>query len=392
MNRVRYIDTFSTDNNHEIFNASLLVMCSKVFDRVIYVAGKSSSKNVLPLAKRETALTHITYRSIYVVSGYSRFSLILRYMIGILMSIKAILYSSSDEIIIFNYNNLFAVPVLNRLNKILKRKILIFCHGELELLTPRYNGGGIFSKSLQKVAVHFFQKSSRQIAKGLYFAVMGDEILSNLKKILPLQVASKFITIDHSYIFSYHTAQSSLSERIHIGCVGAMSINKGLLSTFELARCLKSNQISNISLSIVGCIPGKYVNKCRELNIRISENPEISLSREEFDMKIETLDYILYLYPSHLYKVTASGAIYDAINKNKPVIAFNNSYFNYLSRKFGAFGYLVNSVEDILNLLLSLKSNPPVKINFSALKSKLSPSSISAQLKEQLINIDFLNK
>ena len=51
MRKAVYIDTFSYTTTHEMFNASLLSMCSIVFDNVTYLAGKDSSNNVTRIAE-----------------------------------------------------------------------------------------------------------------------------------------------------------------------------------------------------------------------------------------------------------------------------------------------------------------------------------------------------
>ena len=52
MRKAVYIDTFSYTTTHEMFNASLLSMCSIVFDNVTYLAGKDSSNNVTRIAEK----------------------------------------------------------------------------------------------------------------------------------------------------------------------------------------------------------------------------------------------------------------------------------------------------------------------------------------------------
>ena len=39
------------------------------------------------------------------------------------------------------------------------------------------------------------------------------------------------------------------------------------------------------------------------------------------DNEISKLDYVIFLYPEGSYKYTASGALFDAINQEKQILA-----------------------------------------------------------------------
>lgn len=87
------------------------------------------------------------------------------------------------------------------------------------------------------------------------------------------------------------------------------------------------------------------------------------LSREEFEKQIEQLDYILYLYPINSYKLTASGAIMDALKLQKPIISLENDFFNELLKDH-AIGYLKKSVEDLAEIIKRIITQTAEK-NFS---------------------------
>ena len=96
-------------------------------------------------------------------------------------------------------------------------------------------------------------------------------------------------------------------------------------------------------------------------------------SRESFDKHVSELDYILFFYPVDSYRLTASGAIYDAIMQEIPIISIKNEYFTYLFDKYGRFGYLFDNVDNIFSFIKSGLKRGNDFFNFLDIKQKISP-------------------
>jgi hypothetical protein len=93
-----------------------------------------------------------------------------------------------------------------------------------------------------------------------------------------------------------------------------------------------------------------------------------------------------------MYKYLASGAVFDAINAEKPIIALRNDYFEYLFSKFGAFGYLADSIDDMADIIRGLLSGKKLEtFAFGEIKERLSPPAISCQFRLVLKENEFLN-
>ena len=102
---------------------------------------------------------------------------------------------------------------------------------------------------------------------------------------------------------------------------------------------------------------------------------------------------ILYLYPTSSYKLTASGAILDAIKLKKPIICLNNDYFKYIMQN-DAIGYMANNIYEIADTIKQLINTPQNRKDFSLqfqkLSEKISITYNTELLKNELINHQIL--
>lgn len=381
MRKAVYIDTFSYTTTHEMFNASLLSMCSIVFDNVTYLAGKDSSNNVTRIAEKHLR-NNVDRRYCFVWKGNGRWNFLMRFVTGALQNFRFLLVSSKDVTLIFNYNNLFALRLLNWLNKYARRNVLVFCHGELEALSSDINKAGLLSRLLNKLAKNFFLSHRTTISPGLRFVVMGPKLKENLGYILTSEQMERFVCVDHSYIFrSALPAISKPDNKLHIGTIGVMNKAKGINKYVDLYRLLPESAKNRFAFSIVGNIQTE--SSILEDTDICYETGDVPLSRDEYDRRIQELDYILYFYSSNAYKITASGAIFDAINMRKPIIAIRNDYFQYLFDTYGEFGYLVDDIYQMREMILKIDSKEMSrKWDFDSIQHKLLPESVATQLRE----------
>jgi len=70
-----------------------------------------------------------------------------------------------------------------------------------------------------------------------------------------------------------------------------------------------------------------------------------------YNTLIEEMTFCVFFYPSDTYRLTASGALLDALFHLKPVIAITNPYFRYIFNKMGAIGYLCNTIDEIAEVI-----------------------------------------
>nr|WP_294900908.1 hypothetical protein [uncultured Pedobacter sp.] len=388
--RIRLVDTFSVKSLHEQFNASLLVMLSLISNDVEYLAGESSKNEVYKLLK-EKNIENIRYKKIGVIEGEQKTRLLLRYLISCLSNIIILCFSSKKDLLIYNYNNLFSVRIINAINKILNRKILIFCHGELELLIPTQVEVGILHRILSFLCNSFFKNKDIKFNKQIYFVVMGEKIKSNLTNLINRECLKQFISVDHPYIFEQNAYPVKKSGILNFGTVGLLNKLKGLDNLILLSERLNLKGRSDLKISVTGKVTIEN-HLLTSLGIDLPSNNGASLSRSAFDERIKKLDYIIFVYPSDSYRLIASGAIMDCIKNSIPVIALRNDYFEYLFSKLGGFGILVDTIEQMVDVINKLSACPSKfkDIDFNKIREIVKPEFIKEMFKEKLSEIEFL--
>jgi putative glycosyltransferase len=386
--RIKYIDTICTNSMHIVFNASLLSLCRELSSQIIFYGERRNQIEVLNTLKENSFPTDfIETKSIFLLEGNSKYKHILNFFISFVYNTYFVLFSNKNDILLFNYNNLLSIRFINFLNKICHKKIIIFCHGEMELLEKQSSGYGLFNKLLLFLGKKFFLNKNIHIQRDIIFFVLGDSILSNLKKIIPKNIYTSFHSIDHPYFFKREIKEEEReSNSIKIGTVGVFSKQKGGDDFYNICKSINN---PNIEFSITGRI-FYDVKKLTALQIDLPPNKGKSmLSKKELEDRASMLDFILFLYPKDSYRLIASGAILEAISLKKPILALRNDYFNYLFKKFGDFGYLTDSIEELISLINTIQIKNK-QFNFDTIQNNLSIENITTNLKNELIKIGFI--
>ena len=75
-----------------------------------------------------------------------------------------------------------------------------------------------------------------------------------------------------------------------------------------------------------------------------------------------------------------------------PIIALRNDYFEYIFNKFGSIGYLVESVDEMAEIIYSVSTSKEnhIDYNFEKIQTLLSTDNITKILAEQLHEIIYI--
>ncbi|AWK07246.1 hypothetical protein HYN56_24660 [Flavobacterium crocinum] len=383
MKTLIYADTNSYGVFHLGFNTSSLSMFAEIYDHVIYYA-TPSSVNIVKHNLGGKFPKNVTYRRIWVNEPKNKFEKMLHHLLQLFFSISIVLLGSKKKVIYFNYAPLIAIPVVNKLSKLLHRKILITCHCELDFLADNnFRNLNRFSIKTLKL----FKSSDYKWSNSLYFSCLGEHVKKNAKNVLSNLAWNKLISFEHTWIFDRQVENKDLNkEKIQVGFVGSISEEKWLDSIFYLRNNLPLSKFDITAIGRVFCNP-ELLNKN---NIRfIKEAEKEFISSEMIKFELSKLDFVVFLYPEESFKMTASGAIFDAINAEKYVLALHNDCFDSLMHRT-KFGTLFHNVKEIVEFLNNLENLNIEEIDYKVVKENLSPSSEVLKLKSELERIFFI--
>ena len=174
MIKMRMVDSICFGNWHLQFNSQLIEILSNIAQVVEYRGVQNIGENKL----------NINRKKLYVVTNKGRMGIILRHLFALFNDTWQLIVSPHDEIIIYCIDSAVSIRVVNILNKLLLKRIIMFRHGSMEMLQINPSGKGIFYRFENKLVRDFFLNKRVKICERIYFFVLGDVILNNLSFLL----------------------------------------------------------------------------------------------------------------------------------------------------------------------------------------------------------------
>lgn len=349
------IDLNMQNYGHVPFNSAMLNILQNIFKehKITYIGEERQIKNINN--EKDLFLNKIKFINKFDSTDGRKFKVFLKEFIELINLVRLIYYykkNKADLIIIFS-----VLPLTHFILKILKKvlpdiKMLIFLHGELEYMREKDKINLIFWGKILKYAI------SMQNDKNTYYFVLGESIQKNLAKYLNNN--TQVINIDHPYIFPNIPQKEMDINSIKLGCIGLAGIRKNSHWFFKLAHEFEDYvNKKEITFEIIGMMDktmGLYVNKF----VKYQDVGEM-LTSDEYEERIENIDYAVFFYDNSHYSLCASGVFFDAIKFEKPIIAIRNDFFESYFNKLGDIGYLCNDYEELKKKVEWIVLNKPVQ-------------------------------
>lgn len=339
------VDSYFHRAEHEVINTSIVWMLASQGFTITYYASLSSIDNlkkILLEQNKKNVLDCISFKKIYIASANS--SDLKRTFISALYNIWFMLKSKSNTILLFNYNNYLSIHATNILSKLLQKNIITCCHAEMESLKQARPGKVALRHRLLN---DFFKR--RNISNKSRFVVFGDSIKKNLEVLLSEKTSNYFIAIDHPY-FAFDLSEKKANPRnteLNLGVVGVVKKEKGLKNLLLFANTIQNHvKQAKVRLVTISKVVGN-LDELEQLGIEIMNNGASLLSRQEYTTAVRDMDFIFFPYERNSYGLTASGAVFESIFSEKPILALRNDFFSYLFNKYAPFGILCNSEEEL---------------------------------------------
>lgn len=380
---ITVVDSYSTTKFHEIINATLVNIASNLSQSLKVVMGKEAAKCLKACYSKFNIniRTSIKWNIFRTFEGDSKMAATLRVVLGFFITIWEYIIQKNDCLLFFIYTNQLSLPVILLLNRFLNKKVIFTFHGELELQRVKVTGFRLsrLYRWIYKMSLKHMSKKSNAI-----FLVLGDSIRKNLISIYP-ESKHNIITIYHPYYFvTNHCSPICLGKKLIVGTIGTLNESKGLNDVVKIINGLETEiKAGGIEFRVLGRVLETDLHK---LSNAIVVNKGFAIDMSRFRHEIENLDFILYCYPQDSYRLTASGAIMDAIISNKPIITFGNDFFDSILADC-TFGYRIKDTDDAIALLKDFVTSSVSKrlvCNYSPAIEKISVNYNTTLLKESL--------
>ena len=387
MNKQAYIiDAYSSGSYHEVINQGYLMMISELYEQVTYVAERTSCDNLRKLLDScgfdYSNVTFVEKEYNYKRYKWAGFDYMI-HLIAVSWNNFNLYKEVPDGCDVFYNNNIhFAIWLITHFAKKKYNKIIDMCHSEMESIDSSH-GGTRVNKIMGAFYRHMFQRTV--IDKRMRFLVLSSSMAEYFKTFVKEENRERIGWIDHCYI----RPANLLSEfekvdfnGIKVGIPGLISPNRGLP---ELKAVLCGITNENVRIYSISAITEHLEdNHFQELNTTGGLLPF-----PQYNWYVNQMDALALFYTPGSYKLTASGAVLEAIWNEKPILAFENEYFKYLFDKFGELGILCQDVDELVSALnaISLEDIRRFKENLSKARECLLPENVKHQLKIEINNV-----
>lgn len=388
--RIRIIDTLSLGSSHEMFNSAMVYMCTLIAGRTEFRCSRSTRQHIETFLRRHEPgfeFDKVTFRPLRVYQRVITGGL--HGLLGMLISgwsnVWQLLVVPRSAQLVYLNNNPLSLWLVATLNLLLRKKVAIFCHGEMERLLSKPRR---WYSTLYKYPLKWFLRNGA-IGRHTRMFVLGESILRNLQPYLNRGNRRQFFAVEHPCFFSYspHSGMIALPRPLRLGMVGGLTpIRYGVL---DLARSLRLCG-TETRITLIGPV-FRPLPWEEYPNVHFMSRSSAMIPREEFERAVEEQDYLLYFYPSNTYKLIASGALFDAMEKRKPIIALQNDYFCHVMDGY-PIGYMVSDVDEMAALIERLARGGAERdeeyrtflSNIDRLKERFTPETVAADFASKL--------
>lgn len=377
-NKIIFVNATFDGGVHEMVDSSLIVEFAE-FSHDIKVYFLHSRKMVIEKAVYNLKPRHrVNFSNLYNIKRESAVKDLISAIIeGWLLLFK----SDKESLFVCSFANRFSRYVLNYLSRLLKRKVIICAHVDLE--TVNYKGNGHWWYLVNRFYLH------QDLSPYLRILVLGDNIKQNLKKIISEDRIHYFISTDHPYYLDRLNDHHIFNgNTIKIGIVGQINKNKQRGADNLLSFSKAMNKYPHVNIHVISRV-NKDLIPLLSPYVHIDNEKGVYLSKADYEHFIGQMDYLYYPYPSDCFQLTASGAIFESIVDEKPALMYSNSYFKYLNLKYGRFGYFIDEFESLDELVLKLgdvEEYNKMCISTVNIKNRIHPKELAKTLKAELIN------
>lgn len=385
IDNVYFINATLSGNVHEMIDSSELIILGKAYSRVTAYFQTNRSEIISDRLKSRGLNPGVKLKS---VGNLGRRCAVNDLKAALIEVFLFLVLPSKNSLFVFSYVNMFSCHAINFFARLLNKRVILCCHNELEVVSkPKPK-----KKDYWEWLIYRFYTQTK-LAKNLFLMVLGDNIRTAYGRYVIAKKTEKVFSVEHPYFVANKKkclVENNYGDILKIGVIGFVSKTKdrGFENIVKLAQKLES--IPNVEIWLISKVDKDIVNLFPS-NVRVCGIPGEFLPREEYDRLINLLDFIYVPYPDESFQFTASGAILEAIVKNKILLMHHNHFINHLVKLYGSFGCFVDALsEDELSVFIKNKNHEDLILKMQTLIKKLEPEAMVEHYCEK-INAKFID-
>lgn len=390
------IEPLCKGHSHEKFNSGFLTGISQAFpdEEIVLFADQTHNEALRKILKLDgIELSRISYVNTHIPKNSTFLGFIYSFLFYAKIFSKALGKDSSSRFLFLSYDK-YILKVLSFLNnKIFNKKLKtsMVLHGSFENIAPMPK-----KKNPQSLAVFTIPHKQRANLKGMGILKAIAKILNRIKLEIMTLVKYPFF----SFLISRLIDEKQLIEKgaeasfrfLYLSPHILVNLKKIVKETsqffyvplptnFKKDSSIKHN--NSLKLAIFGYgnslvlhnillkLQSKNIKNNYEITIIGMDDrgiegfsnvhcvsPGIPLTREEMEEHAKDQDIFLILYDENSYRLSCSGAIFEALSNSKPIVHFKNECIDFYNSKELPIGISCNDLDTYVNELVFLIENP----------------------------------
>jgi glycosyltransferase involved in cell wall biosynthesis len=332
---------------HLKINAGFIAALSS-FDDVTYFGGRDQAANL----KRELrGVKGAGFSMIPVFNGYTYSSRVKKEICSVfaVLKLRSGIRRTNPSLVFVLSASPLAKCLLNFLCRKFPVPVIIVCHGELE---------GLRSISGNPLKQSFWTaRFLRNHASNAHPLVMDERVYRNAARCLGVRNIRGSVLFYHPYVFGNSPAErKNPAKTLRICFTGTASAAKGAEKMYALADRLRAEiEAGVIELSFAGSVSPEIR---RLSNGLVSMNGDTALvSDTEYSRRISACDMIVFFYSDEQYSLTTSGALFDILDYERPVIALDSGLIREFMDRYGNVGVRAKNIDEMALTIRKIAKN-----------------------------------
>lgn len=392
---LHFIDQTSQDKHHMVFNASMIsILMSMYPDSMLMAHGIASNHTAIFSLLTEAERARIIFSTIEYTQpakpglAYKALNYIKKEKTRMRQLDRIVQEAADDDLIFFSVSSFYCFYYFKKIKTKYQVPVIATLHGGIDYFYNPQN-------YMERINAWYHKRMFKLDAPNFKYLLLNKIAKSMLVKDGYLK-ANEVMEIEHPYpnlgeINTFISLTKTPLVIAHLGSMEAQRKNSHYL--YELAAKSASDiKEGMLKFKIVGLKNASVKAWENEWVEEVVGKETSYLERSVYEQEVKSIHYSAFFFPTNEYICRASGAVVDTLVFEKPVFTLYHPYFEYLFKVAGNVGYMVNTLDEMKDIIAKIILNPEQYEaeyqlqcnNLKKFKDQLTIESVTNDLKNQM--------